>query len=150
MKLKQKIIAAIIAAAATSSALAEAEKFSPMVNRFSNEQTAALFEKDSHSPQLAALSNQEMRETEGAIAPLVYVGIMMAGRFIIQRAVTQRIAQNMVRSGAANILAPNRAIARNIAGRNPIREFHPGPGSRYTHYHPNPRNGSHIWYGKAR
>ncbi|STY86109.1 Uncharacterised protein [Moraxella ovis] len=58
--------------------------------------------------------------------------------------------QNMVKRGAINIMAPNRSVAKKIAGNNPIREYHAGPGSRYTHYHPNPRNGSHIWYGKPR
>lgn len=96
------------------------------------------------------MTNQEMIETEGAIAPLVAVGVMTGARFIAQRWVTQKVAQNMVRKGATNILAPNRAVAKRIAGNNPIREYHPGPGSRYTHYHPNPRNGSHVWYGNPR
>lgn len=57
----------------------------------------------------------------------------------------------MVRRGATNIMAPNRSIAKRIAGNKLIREFHPGAGSRYTHYHPNPRNGSHVlWYGRPR
>jgi len=69
-----------------------------------------------------------MRGTKGEIAPLVYVGEMTGTRFIVQRVVTQRVAQNLVRRGATNILAPNRAIAKNIAGRNSIRDFNPGPG----------------------
>lgn len=91
-----------------------------------------------------------MQETEGAVAPLVAVGVMTGTRFIAQRWVTQKVAQNMVKRGATNIMAPNRSVAKKIAGNNPIREYHADPGSRYTHYHPNPRNGSHIWYGKTR
>jgi len=150
MKLKQKLIVAIITAVTTASALAEIKDTLPETNTFSKIDIASLFEQDTQLLQLASLSVQEMKETEGAIAPLVYVGVMAGTRFIIQRAVTQRMAQSMVARGATNILAPNRAIARNIARRNSIREYHAGSGSRYTHYHPNPRNGSHIWYGKPR
>jgi len=150
MELKQKLIAATIFLAAATSALAETEKALPALNAFNNAELPTLFEEGAQHLQVLALSAQEMRETEGAIAPLVYLGAMVGGGFIIQRAVTQKVAQNMVKSGARNILAPNRAVARNIAGRNPIREYHAGSGNRYTHYHPNPRNGSHIWYGNPR
>lgn len=105
---------------------------------------------DVENLQATDMTATEMQETEGAIAPLVAVGVMTGTRFIAQRWVTQKVAQNMVKRGATNIMAPNRSVAKKIAGNNPIREYHAGPGSRYTHYHPNPRNGSHIWYGKPR
>ena len=105
---------------------------------------------DTQNLQATVMTDSEMQETEGAVAPLVAVGVMMGTRFIAQRWVTQKVAQNMVKRGATNIMAPNRSVAKKIAGNNPIREYHAGPGSRYTHYHPNPRNGSHIWYGKTR
>ena len=100
--------------------------------------------------QLAVLSTQEMEKTEGSVAPLVAIGVMTASRFIVQRWVTQRVAQAMITRGATNVWAPSRAIASRIAGRNGIREFHAGSGARYTYFHPNPRNGSHVWYGSPR
>ncbi|STZ00844.1 Uncharacterised protein [Moraxella lacunata] len=105
---------------------------------------------DVENLQVKEMTVAQMQETEGAVAPLVAVGVMTGTRFIAQRWVTQKVAQNMVKRGATNIMAPNRSVAKKIAGNNPIREYHAGPGSRYTHYHPNPRNGSHIWYGKTR
>ena len=105
---------------------------------------------DVENLQAIVMTDKEMAETEGAVAPLVAVGVMTGTRFIAQRWVTQKVAQNMVKRGAVNIMASNRSITKKIAGNNPIREYHAGPGSRYTHYHPNPRNGSHIWYGKTR
>ena len=56
----------------------------------------------------------------------------------------------MVRHGATDVMAPTRSIAQNFAGRDAIREFHAGPGARYTHFHTADRNGSHIWYGRPR
>jgi len=102
------------------------------------------------------MTQTEMEETEGAVAPLVAVGVMTGFRFIVKRYVTQRVATRIVRKGKENVMAKNRqqaaAIARNASkGRNRgIREFHPGPGKRFTHYHSNPRSGSHVWYGRSR
>jgi len=165
MKLKQKFLAATIAAITTMPAMAET------VNLFSDTDMAALFEQDVRplrsvtlldrelnnelaqnlaDPELIALSDQEMRETDGAVAPLVYIGFMTGARFVIRRVVTQKTARSLVAKGGTNVLAPNRSIAKNIAGKNHFREFHSGPGKRYTHYHPTPRNGSHVWYGKPR
>lgn len=110
--------------------------------------------------QLAELSAQEMKETEGAAAPLVAVGLIAGGRFIAQRWVTQTVARNMVRSAGNNafrngnngtwgVMANSRSQARAIAGNSRIREIHLNkPGSHYRHYHTSPRNGSHVWYGK--
>jgi len=120
------------------------------VAAFTDADLKALFEHADKPMRLAALSDAEMRETEGAVAPLVAIGVMTAGRFIAQRYVTERVAQAMVQKGATNVMAATRSQAKNIAGRNAIREFHPGPGARYTHYHPATRNGSHVWYGHPR
>jgi hypothetical protein len=124
------------------------------IQQFTAADTQSLFEQDAKPMQLAALSQTEMKETEGAVAPLVAVGIMTAGRFIIQRYVAPRLATSIVRSGGS-VLAATRQQAASIAraagnGSKPIREFHPGPGARYTHYHTNPRNGGHVWYGSPR
>lgn len=117
---------------------------------FSTHETNMLFVDVSSAKQVAGLSVQEMKDTEGAVAPLVAIGVMTAGRFIVQRWVTQATARALVRRGATNVLAPTRQVAARIAGRGRIREFHAGPGARYTHFHPASRNGSHVWYGRPR
>lgn len=122
---------------------------------------ALLFGGKLNRPQLIALSQQEMKATEGAVAPLVAIGIMAGSRFIAQRYVTQSMARSMVSSAGSNfsrngasgnwgVMAATRNQARNIAGRNGIREFHPGSGARCTHYHTSSRNGAHVWYGRPR
>ena len=120
------------------------------VAAFAQTDINAVFEQADKPVQLAALSPQEMKETEGAVAPLVAIGFMTATRFIAQRYVTQSVARSMVRSGAHGVMANSRAQAASIAGRGGIREFHAGPGARYTHYHTANRNGSHVWYGRPR
>lgn len=79
---------------------------------------------DVENLQAIVMTDKEMAETEGAVAPLVAVGVMTGTRFIAQRWVTQKVAQNMVKRGATNIMAPNRSVAKKIAGNNPIREYH--------------------------
>jgi len=66
MNLKQKLIAATVFFAAASSALADTDKAVPVATAFTTADVASLFDKDAQSLQLAALSAQEMRETEGA------------------------------------------------------------------------------------
>ena len=139
----------VTAAAASSSGPLGVEG-SAALAAFSQADIATLFEPSTAPLQLAALSEQEMKETEGAVAPLVAIGVMTGSRFIAQRWVTQRVAQRMVQSRATNVMAPTRAIASNIAGRGAIREFHSGSGARHTHFHTATRNGSHVWFGRAR
>jgi len=67
---------------------------------------------DAENLQAVFMTDGQMQETEGAVAPLVAVGVMMGTRFIAQRWVTQKVAQNMVKRGATNIMAPNRSIAK--------------------------------------
>ncbi len=124
------------------------------IQQFTAADTQSLFEQDAKPMQLAALSQTEMKETEGAVAPLVAVGIMAASRFIVQRYVAPSVATSIVRSGGS-VMAATRQQAASIAraasnGQKPIRDFHSGSGARYTHYHTNPRNGSHVWYGSPR
>lgn len=100
------------------------------------------------------LSDGEMAQTEGEVAPLVAIGVMTAGRFIVQRYVAPTVARSVVRNGGS-VMTQSRqqaaAIARSASnGGRPIREFHAGSGQRFTHYHPNPRNGGHVWYGRGR
>lgn len=154
---KQLIIALISALSATSVSAKAFTNFEEQVFR-QNPETVHL--------QLRELSEQEMKETEGEVAPLVAVGFMTGSRFIAQRYVTATMARNMVRSAGRNgriaghknwgIMANSRSQARYISGNSRIVENHsvatrfkqPKPGNYYTHYHPNPRNGSHVWYGK--
>lgn len=101
------------------------------------------------------LSMRQMQQLEGRAAPLIAVVVIQGGRMIVQRWVSTSVAKNMAARGAANLWAPTSQSARAIAkagsrGGKPIREFHSGAGKRFTHYHTNPRNGGHVWYGTAR
>lgn len=150
MRLKSTLFAGVLTACLAVPAFANDAAEATPLPQFTAQDTQMLFEQDAMPMQLAALSQQEMMETEGAIAPLVAIGIMTGSRFIAQRWVTQRVAQTMVQRGATNVMAPSRSVANNIAGRGAIREFHAGPGARFTHFHTANRNGSHVWYGRPR
>lgn len=148
--MKKLSILALSAVVSIAPAFAEVNSTATPAQTTTQEVDLSFAFDDAENLQTKEMTTTEMQETEGAVAPLVAVGVMTGTRFIAQRWVTQKVAQNMVKRGATNIMAPNRSIAKKIAGNNSIREYHAGPGSRYTHYHPNPRNGSHIWYGKTR
>jgi len=62
MKLKQKLMAAIVATTTAMPTMATAASGSA----FSNADVASLFDQDAQPLQLAALSGQEMKETEGS------------------------------------------------------------------------------------
>ena len=74
---------------------------------------------------------------------------------VVQRWVSTRVAASIARQGG-DLWAPTRQSANALArqaspgGARPIREFSTGSGKRFTHYHTNPRNGGHIWYGTPR
>ena len=148
--MKKLSILALSAVMSIAPAFAEVNSTATPAQTTTQEVDLSFAFDDAENLQTKEMTTTEMQETDGAVAPLVAVGVMTGTRFIAQRWVTQKVAQNMVKRGATNIMAPNRSVAKKIAGNNPIREYHAGPGSRYTHYHPNPRNGSHIWYGKTR
>ncbi|MFL1731778.1 hypothetical protein, partial [Moraxella oculi] len=48
--------------------------------------------EDAQNLQAVAMTDSQMQETEGAVAPLVAIGVIHGGRFIAQRWVTQRVA----------------------------------------------------------
>jgi len=75
MKLKQKLVAAIVAAMATTSVVANPVATLPTVGAFSKSDMASLFDQDAQPLQLAALSGQEMKETEGAWWHYVAAGV---------------------------------------------------------------------------
>lgn len=80
---------------------------SPQLSAFSQDDINSMFEVSGKPMQLAVLSTQEMEKTEGSVAPLVAIGVMTASRFIVQRWVTQRVAQAMITRGATNVWAPS-------------------------------------------
>lgn len=125
--------------------------------RLTTQEIERLFQNSPESDKLAVLTQSEMRDTEGAAAPFVAVGVMAAGRFIAQRWVHQKMAASAVQNAVKHnpgqvwgVMANTRAQAANIAGRGGVREFHPGPGQRWTHYHNAQRDGTHVWYGRPR
>jgi len=73
MKLKQKLLVIIIAATTTTSVTAAS------INSFTDTDVASLFEQNVQPLQLAVLSAQEMKGTEGAWWPYVAAGA--AGSF---------------------------------------------------------------------
>jgi len=127
---------------------------------FSAADMQALFVPSTEPLRVAVLSAQEMEETQGAVAPLVAIGVMHAGRFIATRYVSQSLATRMVQSGSRQVVSHSGSVrgvmaataqqANQIAGRGAVREFHAGSGARFTHFHPASRNGAHVWFGRRR
>ncbi len=78
MRLKSTLFAAMLAASLTLPAFANDAPAATLLPQFSAADTQMLFEQDAKPMQLAALSQQEMRETEGAFGwagALIGVGI---------------------------------------------------------------------------
>lgn len=151
--LKTSLLASILSISIAAPVFANQEPITEPTQQFTATDTESLFEQDAKPSELAVLSQTEMKETEGAVAPLVAIGVMTAGRFIVQRYVAQTAATAIVRQGGSAMVRNRQqaaAIARAAGNGRPIREFHAGSGARYTHYHPNPRTGGHIWYGTPR
>jgi len=69
MKLKQNLLAIVIVATATAPVLAETSDPLPAANEFTTTEMALLFEPGAQLRQLVALSDQEMKTTEGAWGP---------------------------------------------------------------------------------
>jgi len=67
MNLKQNLLATAIFTMTTTSVSVLAE--TPVADTFSTSEIVSLFEQDTQPLQLAALSGQEMKETEGAWGP---------------------------------------------------------------------------------
>ncbi|WP_205527008.1 hypothetical protein [Moraxella bovoculi] len=109
--------------------------------------------EDAENLQTKEMTTTEMQETEGAVAPLVAIGVIHGGRFIAQRWVTQRVASAALSKGA-NIYARNsqqaKAIANQAWGRqNIIRHGKKELHSNYSHYqHTNQKYRGHAFYGK--
>jgi len=69
MKLKQKLLAVIVAVMTTTSVLADTGNAPPVVDVFTSTDMASLFEQDTHPLQLVVLSEQEMKVTQDAWKP---------------------------------------------------------------------------------
>jgi len=104
------------------------------------------------APQM--LRPEEMAQIEGEAPPII-AGAIVAGKWVASRVVSQRAATSVVRKGG-DVMVGTRQQATQIARAasngqaRPIREFHPGSGQRFSHVHPNPRTGGHVFYGRPR
>ena len=84
-----------------------AEVSAPVNNNEQVQNELAYAFGDNNNLQAKAITTQEMKDTQGAVAPLVAVGIMAGGRFIAQRYVTQSVAKSMVQSAGNNAFRQN-------------------------------------------
>lgn len=114
---------------------------------------AQVFHNETAQPmQLGELSAQEMKETEGAVAPLVAIGVLHGGRFIAQRWVTQRVAAQALAKGG-NVYAKTsqqaRAVANQAWGRqNVLRHGKKELHSNYSHFqNVSQKHRGHAFYG---
>lgn len=74
MKLKSTLFAGVLAASLAVPAFANDAPVATPLPQFTAADTQMLFEQDAMPMQLAALSQQEMKETEGAFGPWGAVG----------------------------------------------------------------------------
>lgn len=108
--------------------------------------------------QATELSNQEMKDTQGAVLPLYALGIfaMGTGRFIATQYVSRTIAVNAARSGCNVMCYGTAQQARNLAtqayGPGNVMRHGPSHHQRHVDYsHFQSRTGTpsgHIFYGK--
>jgi hypothetical protein len=97
MKLKPVLFASVLAATLSVPAFANDAAMTTPLPQFTAADTQMLFEQDVNPMQLAALSKNEMKETEGALLPAFYYG----GAFLLVNA--PRISQfgmNMLNTSA--------------------------------------------------
>lgn len=81
MKLKSTLFAGVLAASLAVPAFANEGTVAAPLPQFTATETQMLFEQDAKPMQLAALSQQEMKETEGAViwfAPVAWAGARYA------------------------------------------------------------------------
>ena len=121
----------ILAASLAVPALANEDVLVASVPEFTAADTQMLFEQDAKPMQLAALSADEMRETEGAViwfAPIAWAGARYALTGFTRHGINQVISRNAV--GVSN-----QAILNTL--RNPLpgsRSFISGPNANTTRY----------------
>ena len=81
--MKLNLFAGVLAASLAVPALANEDVLVASVPEFTAADTQQLFEQDARPTQLAALSQQEMMETEGAYWPLVYGAAWLGARAVM-------------------------------------------------------------------
>ena len=96
---------------------------------FSQADIATLFEPSAAPLQLAALSEQEMRETEGAVAPIMVYGLMVGSRVLyvgITNNLARRTAEHKARFAFTRVrefgVSATRSGAR-VMEQNNINRF---------------------------
>lgn len=129
MKLKSTLFAGVLAASFALPAFANEGTVATPLPQFTTADTQMLFEQDAMPMQLAALSQQEMRETEGAflnfaIGGAAGFGFYAASNWYNNRPITWQGSLYSIGTGAltggvggALIRASGGGIAGNIAWR---------------------------------
>lgn len=113
---------------------------------------------DTQNLQAVVMTDSQMQETEGAVAPIYALGVfaMNTGRFIATHYVSRNITANAARSGCDVMCYGTSQQARSLAnqayGRGNVTRHGPSGHQKhvdYSHYQPINRNGNngHIFYG---
>ena len=129
--LKSTLFAGLLVASLAVPAFANDAPVAAPLPQFTAADTQMLFEQDAMPMQLAALSQQEMKETEGAViwfAPIAWAGARYALTGFTRHGINQVISRNAV--GVSN-----QAILNTL--RNPLsgsRSFISGPNANTTRY----------------
>ena len=117
MKLKSTLFAGVLAASLSVPAFANEGTVATPLPQFTTADTQMLFEQDAKPMQLAALSQQEMKETEGAViwfAPVAWAG----ARYALTGFTRHGINQVISRGGVG---VSNQAILSTL--RNPTTAY---------------------------
>lgn len=160
MKLKSTLFTGVLAATMAVPVFANnAPIDTPLVEplpQFTAADTQMLFEQDAMPMQLAALSQLEMKETEGAAPPLFWAAGVVITRgiahYVPRGVISSNQAVNVARNGGqvfSNNARAAQQVANNAYGRGNVT-FHnahkPSPIFR-PHFQPTVRagNNSHIF-----
>ena len=117
MKLKSTLFAGVLAASLSVPAFANEGTVATPLPQFTTADAQMLFEQDAKPMQLAALSQQEMKETEGAViwfAPVAWAG----ARYALTGFTRHGINQVISRGGVG---VSNQAILSTL--RNPTTAY---------------------------
>lgn len=77
---KTTLLAGVLSINMAAPVFANQAPITEQIQPFTAADTQSLFEQDAKPMQLAALSQTEMKETEGAVAPIVVYGLMVGSR----------------------------------------------------------------------
>lgn len=150
MKSKSTFFAGVLAASLAVPAFANDTPEATPLPQFTAADTQMLFEQDAMPMQLAVLSQQEMKETEGAFAPMVY-GALVAANY----AWTAFRVSGVV-AGAYRVIGPaynGGRVLQVMHNNNPIFRLdnHRNPYTSNFHVHLAPNMNLHRpWYAPWR